>query len=319
MKQGLLAACTAALLWASGAMAGPTLDGVKARGSLNCGVNAGLAGFALRGPDGQWAGLDADLCRALAAAVLGPQAKVSFVPLSASERFDALAQRRVDILFRNTTLTQTVDTRLNLDFSPIYFFDGQGFLVPGTVTATRFDALGAAKVCVQQGTTTEANLVEYIRRRRSEAQVVAHPTNAAAEQAFARGECTVLTADRSALAGVRAPAGAKYRMLDSVISREPFAAVLRQDDWQWADAVRWTIHALLIAEANEITQRNVDSNLTNSDPEVRRLLGVAPGFGRNMGLDDRWAFNAIKAVGNYAEIHDRHLGRLGIERGPNAL
>jgi general L-amino acid transport system substrate-binding protein len=306
------------------AAAGPTIEAIRSRDHLRCGVNTGLEGFAIADPRGVWSGLDADFCRALAAAVLGDAAKVRFTPLTPAQRFDALRRGQVDVLSRNTTQTLTLDTQGGFTFAPVLYYDGQGFMVAKAAGVDNINRLTGITVCVQQGTTSEANLTEYSRRFRLDFKAQALPDLGAAEAAFYAGRCQALTADRSALAGSRARRGAAadgFVILPNVISREPLAPVLRQDDPEWADLVRWTVHALVVAEEYEVTQKTVGAQKANPLSEVRRLLGTQPGIGKGFGLDDEWAARAIAAVGNYGEMFERNVGlgsRLKLERGANA-
>ena len=323
MRALLLVACVWG--WAATALAGPTLDAVKARGHLVCGVNHGLAGFSIRDAKGLWKGFDADFCHAVAAAVLGDRTKVTFRPLTAAERFDRLKRGEVDLLARNTTWTQSRDTEVGIDFASILLYDAQAFM-----SAARFGLQSAlelenAAICVQSGTTTAQNLADYSDARRLRATIMPFVDPAAAARALVANQCVALTADLTALAGIRAtlPGGAAaWTILPQRISKEPLAAAVRQGDSQWLDIVRWTGQALLAAEEFGITARTVEQSRTSSETEVRRLLGVTPGTGKGLGLDDRWAARAIAAVGNYGEMFERNLGvnsELELERGPNAL
>ncbi len=321
----LIIAIAAALAAATGALAGPTVEAVKARGQLNCGVNTGLPGFSAADAQGKWSGLDVDICRAIAAAVLGDAAKVRYVPLNAAQRFDALRRNQVDLLSRNTTMTLTADTQLGFEFGPVVYYDGQGFMVPKKAGVDNINKLPGATVCVQQGTTSEANLVEYSARRRLDLKTLPLPDLAAAENAYFTGRCAAYTADRSALAASRARrAGATdaHTILGNTISREPLAPLVRHGDAEWADLLRWTIYALILADEYDITAGTVEANRTSNLTEVRRLLGLEPGIGKGFGLDDSWAARAITAVGSYAEMFDRNVGTksaLRLERGPNDL
>lgn len=318
-------ALAASFAFATHALAGPTLDAVKARGQLNCGVNTGLAGFAAPDPQGKWSGLDVDICRAVAAAALGDPAKVRYVPLSAQQRFEALRRSQIDLLSRNTTVTMAADTQFGFEFGPVVYYDGQGFMVPKKAGVDNINKLPGATVCVQQGTTSEANLIEYSARRRLDLKPLPLPDLAAAETAYFAGRCAAYTADRSALAGSRARragAAAMHVVLAGTISREPLAPLVRQGDPEWADLLRWTIYALIVADEYDVTAATVEQQRTTNIAEMRRLLGAEPGVGKGFGLDDRWAARAIAAVGSYGEVFDRNVGAkspLRLERGPNDL
>ena len=303
-----------------------TLAAVKARGVVNCGVNTGLAGFGIPDSKGAWTGLDVDVCRAVAAAVLGSGDKVKFFPLDAQQRFQALQSGSVDILSRNTTFTLTRDTSLGLSFAPVTFYDGQGFMVPKSLGVKSAKELAGATICVQPGTTTEQNLADYFRSNKLEFKPVVIEQLAEVENAFFSGRCDAYTTDASGLASTRAARAAKpddYVILPERISKEPLAPAFRSSDVAWGKVISWTIYALEQAEESGITAANIDDQKANStDPSVKRLLGVTPGLGKALGLDESWAYNAIKAEGNYGEIFERNVGAatpLKLERGQNAL
>lgn len=304
-------------------LAGPTIEAIRARDHLRCGVNTGLAGFSVADAKGVWSGLDADFCRAVAAALLGDPAKVRFTPLTPAQRFDALRRNQIDLLSRNTTQTLTLDTQSGFDFGPVLYYDGQGFMVPKAAGVDNINRLSGIAVCVQRDTTSEANLTEYSRRFRLDFKAQSLPDLGAAEGAFYAGRCQALTADRSALAGSRARRGAAgdgFVILPNVISREPLAPVMRQGDAEFRDLVRWTLYALILAEEYEVTAKTVEAQKANPLGEVRRLLGTQPGIGKGFGLDDEWAARAIAAVGNYGELFERNVGLaspLKLERGAN--
>ena len=323
---GLAAALVvAAALSAAPATAGATLDKVKAAGTVVCGVPTGIPGYAQPDAQGVYSGFDVDVCRALSAALFGDPSKVKYVPLTAQQRFTALQSGEVDILSNNTTWTLTRDTDLGFDFAPVVFFDGQGFLVPKKLGVKSAKDLNGATVCVQPGTTTELNLADYFRSNKMEYKPVVIEKLDEATAAFFAGRCDVFTGDSSALAAIRVGRASNpddYMILPERISKEPLAPVVRHGDNQWHDVVDWTVYALMQAEESGITQANVDDMLKSDDPGIKRMLGVTPGMGKALGLDEKWAYNEIKAVGNYGEIFDRNIGAgspLKLERGINAL
>ncbi len=306
------------------ASASPTLKAVKARGALRCGVNPGLAGFAFADAGGRWRGFDADLCRAVAAAVLGDGSKVQFVPLTNDVRFAALKSGQVDLLARNTSWTYTRDAGEAVDFAGISYHDGQGFLAPKTLALQSAAELSGAKVCFLSGTTSELNLRDWFAARSVNWTPSPMKTEAALRAAYDHGDCDVMSADISALASARATLAdpGAHVLLPDVISKEPLSPVVRQGDPGWTDIVRWTLNALILAEEMGVTAKTADQMATDSgNPEVRRLLGSDTGYGGMLGLDDLWARRAIKAVGNYGELFERNLGAksaLKLERGLNA-
>ena len=312
------------------AAAGPTLDAVKAAGELKCGVNTGLGGFSIPDSAGVWSGLDVDMCRAVAAAVLGDGNKVKFIGLSAQQRFTALQNGEIDMLSRNSTWTLQRDTKLGLNFTNVTFYDGQGFMVPKKLNVKSAKELNGATVCVQTGTTTELNLSNYFRANAMEFKPVVIENQQEVLAAFISGRCDVYTTDASGLASQLKndiPNGAAdYVILPEIISKEPLGPAVRQGDEQWTDIVKYTVFALLQAEESGITQANVEDMAANSkDPDVQALLGAknaegkTSGNGEALGLGEDWAVKAIKAVGNYGEVFDRSIKPLGLERGINAL
>lgn len=319
------AAAVAAAFLSGPAFAGPTLDKVKDQGTIVCGVSTGLAGFSLADSQGKFTGLDVDFCRALAAAVLGDANKVKFAPLSAQQRFTALQSGEVDLLSRNTTWTLQRDTQLGLDFAPTMYYDGQGFMVPKKLGVKSAKELNGATVCVQPGTTTELNLADFFRANKMQFKPVVIEKLDEVESAFFSGRCDAYTTDASGLAATRvskAPNPDDYVILPEIISKEPLAPAVRHGDNEWFDIVKWTVYALIEAEEKGVTSKNVDQMLKSDDPNVKRLLGVTPGMGKSLGLDEKWAYNAIKQVGNYGEIFDRNVGKnspLKLERGLNDL
>lgn len=311
-------------LTATQVLAGATFDAVKARGEVVCGVNTSVYGFSAPDEKGQWQGLDVDICRAVAAAVLGDAGRVRYVPLSAQARFTALQSGEVDLLSRNTTWTLTRDTANGLNFGPVTYYDGQGFMVPVKLGVTSARELSGASVCVQTGTTSELNLADYFRANGMELRPVTIEKYEEVTAAYLAGRCDAITSDASQLAAIRANETsnpADHAILPETISKEPLAPAVRHGDDQWFDVVKWSVFATLEAEEKGVTSKNVDAMLKSEDPTIRRLLGVAPGLGAALGLDERWAYNIIKQVGNYGEIFDRNLGagsKLKLPRGLNA-
>ena len=318
----LIAAVMAA---AGAAQAGVTLDKVKQAGQISCGVQTGLAGFAAPDSQGRYAGFNVDICRALSAAIFGAADKVKYIPLTAQQRFTALQSGEVDLLSNNTTDTLQRDTALGLNFAPVVFYDGQGFLVPKKLGVKSAKELNGATICVQPGTTTELNLADYFRSNKMDFKPVVIEKLDEVENAFYSGRCDVFTGDSSALNAnrlSRAPNPDDFVILPERISKEPLAPVVRHGDEEWSDIVRWVVYALFDAEEKGITSKNVDEMLKSDDPNIKRILGVTPGAGKSLGLDEKWAYNAIKLVGNYGEIFDRNLGKdteLKFERGLNNL
>lgn len=312
---------------ASAASAG-TLDTVKQKGFIQCGVSTGLAGFSAPDDKGDWKGIDADFCRAVAAAVFGDGSKVKFTPLSAKERFTALQSGEIDILSRNTTWTSNRDSALGLDFVGITYYDGQGFMInakklPGVNSALQ---LSGAAVCVQSGTTTELNLADYFKKNKMEYNPVVFEKLEEVNAAYDAGRCDAYTTDQSGLYGIRLTLSspADHVVLPEIISKEPLGPAVRQGDDQWAHIARWTYFALLNAEEAGITQANVDEMKTSTDPNIQRLLGTEPDgkYGADLGLSNDFVVNIVKAVGNYGEMFERNVGSgspLKIARGINAL
>jgi len=306
------------------AFAGQTLDSVKAKGFVQVGVNGDLFGFAKPDEKGVWRGLDVDTARAIAAAVFGDPNKVKYVPLTAVQRFTALQAGEVDVLCRNATQTLGRDTELGLDFVQVNYYDGQGFLVPKKLKINSAKKLGGATICVLPGTTTELNVADYFRINKMKMKPVVIEQNAELNKAFFAGRCDCMTSDASQLAGVRAvaPKPDDYMILPDIISKEPLAPAVRHGDNQWKDIVNYSVLALIEAEDLGITSINVDEMLKSTNPLIMRFLGVTPGNGKALGLDEKWAYNIIKQVGNYAEIFERNVGKntpLKLERGLNAL
>lgn len=318
----------AGALVAFGAFAVPaaaaTLDAVKERGRLLCGVNTGLSGFSAPDASGNWVGFDVDFCKAVAAAVLGDAAKVEYVPLTTADRFEALKVGKIDLLSRNSTWTMGRETGLGLIFVGVTYYDGQGFMVPRSANVMSALELTGNKVCVQSGTTTEANLADYFAANNMtfETVITASPDESIA--AYKDGRCNVLTSDMSQLYAqrLRLAEPDEHIILPDAISKEPLGPAVRMDDPQWATLVKWVYFALLNAEELGVASDTVDVALASDKPEVRRLVGVEGKFGEEMGVDNDWAARMVRAVGNYGEIYERNLGvdsPLGIPRGMNQL
>jgi len=313
-----------ALVLTTGFALAGTLDEVRARGNLIAGVNGGVFGFSMPDDKGVWKGLDVDTAKAIAAAVLGDAEKVKFTALTAVQRLPALQAKEIDVLCRNTTQTLTRETTNGLNFAHVNYYDGQGFLVPKKLGIKSAKELGGATVCVLPGTTTEMNAADFFRTNNLQWKPVVIEQTAELSKAFFAGRCDVLTSDASQLAAHRsvAPNPADYVLLPEIISKEPLAPVVRHGDDQWYDIVNWTVMALIQAEEFGINSQNVDKMLKSDNPEIQRFLGVTPGMGKALGLDENWAYNIIKQVGNYAEIFERNVGpntQLQLERGLNAL
>jgi general L-amino acid transport system substrate-binding protein len=325
MYLALIVAAAALVGVAGAAHADKDLDAIKSRGLLICGVNSGVAGFASADAQGKWTGLDVDACRAVAVAILGNADKVRYVPTTTEQRFTALQSGEVDLLVRTTTWTLTRDTALGFDFTGINYYDGQGFIVARKLGAKTARDLNNTTICVQPGTTTEQNLADYFRANKLTYKPMVIEKADEARAAFFAGRCDALTTDASALYAARAanaPDPEDYVILPDIISKEPLGPVVRQGDNQFADIVRWTLFAQIEAEEYGITSRNVDQMLKSDNPAIRRILGVTPGMGKALGLDDKWVYNIIKQVGNYGEMFDRNVGKgspLKISRGLNAL
>ena len=327
-KQGLLALATAGLTLAAAlpAHAGKTLDAIKARGQVVCGVNTGLAGFSAADSSGNWSGLDVDVCKAVAAATLGDATKVKYVPLNAQQRFTALQSGEIDILSRNTTFSLTRDASLGLHQTAVTYYDGQGFMVPAKSKIKSAKQLKGQTVCVQSGTTTEKNLTDYSRANNLAVKPVVFEKVEAATGAYFSGRCIAYTTDASGLASVRnkeAKVPADHIILPELISKEPLGPKVRRGDDEWFAIVKWVVYGLLEAEEYGVTQANVDQLKTSStDPVVQRLLGSTEDTGKLLGLDKEWMVRAIKATGNYGEIFERNVGPkspLALPRGVNNL
>ncbi len=327
MKKMLMsAAFGAAVVMAAGAASAQTttLNQVKARGSLQCGSNTGLAGFGLPDAQGNWAGLDVDYCRAIAAAIFNDPTKVKFVPLSSKDRFTALQSGEVDVLVRNTTWTMSRDTSLGLEFGPVNYYDGQGFMVRKKLKIASAMELSGASVCTQQGTTTELNLADFFRANKLKYEVVTFSTSDETIKAYDAGRCDAFTTDASGLYSerLRLTAPDDHIVLPEIISKEPLGPATRHGDNQWNDLVKWTHYVMLTAEELGVTKANVDEMMKSGNPDVKRLLGTEGKFGEAIGLTNDWGYRIIKHVGNYGESFERNVGmgsRLKVARGVNAL
>jgi general L-amino acid transport system substrate-binding protein len=327
MKQTALAlaAGLATVLASGAALAGKDLDAVKARGAVICGVPTGIAGFAVADSQGKWVGLDVDICRAVSAAIFGDSEKVKFVPVTAIQRFTALQSGEVDMLSNNTTWTLQRDTALGFDFTGVTYYDGQGFMVNKKLGVKSAKELNGATVCVAPGSTTELNLADYFRANKMSFKPVVIEKVDEIRAAFFSGRCDVYTTDRSGLYATRvanAPNPDDYIILPEIISKEPLGPAVRHGDNQFGDIVRWAQYAMVEAEEYGITSKNVDDMLKSANPTIKRILGVTPGMGKALGVDEKWVYNIVKQVGNYGEAFDRNVGMgspLKIERGLNKL
>lgn len=322
-KSVFFGALTVAGLAAGAAVAG-TMDDVKARGKLNCGVTTGLVGFAAPDANGEWKGFDVSVCRAVAAAVLGDQNAVEFVPTTGKTRFTALASGEIDMLARNTTWTFSRDVDLKFEFVGVNYYDGQGFMVPKGLGVSSAKELDGATVCIQTGTTTELNLADFFRSNNISYEPVPIETNAEAQQQYLAGACDVYTTDASGLAATRATFEnpGDHVILPEIISKEPLGPLVRHGDNEWGDVVRWTLNALIAAEEYGITSANIEELAKGTNnPEINRLLGTEGTLGEMLGLDAEWAKRAIAANGNYAEVFAKNIGEetpVGLARGLNA-
>ena len=306
------------------ASAGPTLAAVRAKGTVDCGAHPGAPGFGAPDSRGIHQGLDSDVCRAIAAAIFGDPSRVRFLVSSSAARLPMLQSGQIDVLPRTTTWSHSRDTANGLNFTAVTFYDGQGFLVRKSSGVTRATQLDGASICVTSGTTNELNLADWARTSRVTIRPVVFEQNDETRIAYERGRCDAYSTDASQLAGARTalPNPEEHMVLRDIISKEPLAPAVRHGDDQWFDIVRWTVFALIEAEELGVTRANVDEMLRSEQPEIRRLLGFSGDHGPFMGLDRRWAYNAIKAMGNYGEIFERHLGAgspIGLQRGLNDL
>ncbi len=303
-----------------------TLDDVRAKGHVQCGINTGLTGFAFTDDQGNWKGFDVALCQGVAAAVFGDASNVKYTNLTGKTRFEALKAGEVDMLSRNTTWTYSRDVDLKLTFLGVNYYDGQGFIVPASLGVNSATELEGASVCIQTGTTTELNLADYFRGNNMNYEPVPIETNAEARQNYLAGRCDVYTTDRSGLAATRASLDdpENHVVLPEIISKEPLGPLVRHGDDEWGDVVRWTLNVLIIAEEKGITKENVRAMAaeTQKDAELNRMFGTEGEYGAMLGLSADWVVNVIAAVGNYGEIFEQYLGvntDIGLERGVNAL
>jgi general L-amino acid transport system substrate-binding protein len=343
MKPILAAAIAASLLAATGAHAQNTLEAVQKKGFVQCGVNVGLAGFSQPDSQGVWKGIDVDLCRSIAAAVFGDASKVRYTPLTAQQRFTALQSGEVDVLSRNTTWTITRDTSLGLNFVGVNYYDGQGFMVrkagvsagdakdakkearktsKGARAITSAKQLNGATVCVQPGTTTELNLADYFRTNKMTFKPVVIEKLEEVLNAYFAGRCDVYTTDISGLVSVRASRAPKpedHVILPEVISKEPLGPAVRHGDDRWFDVVKWSLYAMIEAEELDLSSKNIDQQTGTTNPGIQRFIGATGDIGKMLGLDNKWAVNIVKQVGNYGESFDANLKPLGFDRGLNRL
>jgi general L-amino acid transport system substrate-binding protein len=320
----LLAATAAFAFAAVGSADAQTLKTVQDRGKLVCGVSQGIAGFSIKDDKGEWSGFDVDFCRALAAAIFNDPSKVEYVPLTAAERFDALKDKKIDVLSRNSTWTMGREEDSGLVFAGVTYYDGQAFMVPKARNATSALELDGSKVCIQKGTTSEPNAKDFFETNHINYEIVEGDTVADIVSNYLDGKCNVLTTDESQLFALRSqfPKPGDYMILPDVISKEPLGPVVRQDDMQWFNIVKWVNYALLDAEELGVSTKTIDEALKSQKPAVKRLVGTEGDFGKPLGLTNAWAANAVRAVGNYGEIFDRNVGahtKLGIPRGLNEL
>jgi general L-amino acid transport system substrate-binding protein len=301
-----------------------TLKTVKDRGMLNCGANGTLAGFGLPDAQGNWTGLDVDVCRAIAAAIFNDPTKVKFVPLSAKDRFTALQSGEVDVLVRNTTWTSSRDSSLGLNFTGVDYYDGQGFMVRKALKVNSALELNGASICVQQGTTTELNLADYFRSHNMQLKSVTFATADEAVKAYDAGRCDAYTTDASALYGerLRLANSNDHTILPEIISKEPLGPAVRHGDDQWFDVVKWVLFAMIDAEELNVNSKNTDEALKSANPEIKRLVGTEGNYGEQLGLTKDWVVRIVKLVGNYGEVFERNVGQgspLKIDRGLNRL
>ncbi len=325
MKRSLVFGAFAVAGLAATASGAATLDEVKARGKLNCGVTTGVPGFAEPDANGVWQGFDVAVCRAVAAAVLGDGNAVEFVPTTGKTRFTALASGEIDMLARNTTWTFSRDVDLKFEFTGVNYYDGQGFMVPKELGVSSATELDGATVCIQTGTTTELNLADYFRSNNISYEPVPIETGAEAVQQYNAGACDVYTTDASALAAQRAnfEDPSAHVILPEIVSKEPLGPLVRHGDNEWADIVRWTLNAMITAEELGVTSVNLDemSAEAGSNPEINRLLGTEGNLGEMLGLSADWAKNALAVAGNYGEVFEKNIGEntpIGLARGLNA-
>jgi general L-amino acid transport system substrate-binding protein len=299
-----------------------TLDSVRSKGYVQCGVNTGVAGFSAPDSKGVFRGIDVDVCRAVAAAVFGDNSKVRYTPLTAQQRFTALQSGEVDILSRNTTWTITRDTSLGLNFVGINYYDGQGFMVHRRLNVKSAKQLNGATVCVQPGTTTELNLSDYFRSNKMTFKPVVIEKLDEVLNAYFAGRCDVYTTDHSGLISTRAtraPKPEEHVILPEIISKEPLGPAVRHGDDRWFDVVKWSMFAMVEAEEMGLSTKTIDKEAASTNPNIQRFVGATGDIGKMLGIDNKWALNIIKQVGNYGESFDANLKPLGFERGLNRL
>ncbi|MBN9549469.1 MAG: amino acid ABC transporter substrate-binding protein [Alphaproteobacteria bacterium] len=306
------------------ASAGPTLDKIKSRGELVCGVNTGLGGFSVADSSGHWTGFDVDMCKAIAISIFGDASKVRFVPTSEQVRFTALQAGEVDVLTRNSTWTMQRDAGLGLDWAGINFYDGLAFMVPVASKITDLKALDGATICMNQGSAAEVDTRNYFTTHGMTYQPLAIENQESLNASFFSGRCDAITADSSNLAAIRSTAKkpGDYVVLPEIISKSPLGPVVRKDDPQFTAIVRWTLNAMITAEEEGVTSANVDQMKATGSEAIKTLLGANPGNGKALGVSEDWAYNVIKQIGNYGESFERNVGAsspLGLPRGANAL
>ena len=326
IKRTILSAAAGIAMFATGANAATTLEAVKAKGFIQCGVSQGVPGFSNPDDAGNWSGIDVDVCRAVAAAVFGDASKVKYSGLTAKARFTALSSGEIDILSRNTTWTMTRDTQLGLNFAGVNYYDGQGMMVPTALGVSSAVELDGANICTNTGTTTELNITDYFRMNGMKFNLVAFEKADDVVAAYDAGRCDVYTTDRSALAAQRTKLTApdSHMVLPEIISKEPLGPVVRQGDDQWFNIVKWSLNAMINAEEMGITSANVNSMVydAGASPAEKRFVGKEGTFGQELGLQSDWAAQIISQVGNYGESYDRNVGPntpVQLERGVNAL
>ena len=323
-RHRLFAALAGLLLAGTAAQAQTTLERVKQRGQLICGTSTGIAGFSMADGQGNWSGLDVDVCRALAAAIFDDPAKVKFIPLASKDRLTALQSGEIDVLPRTTTWTLSRDAGQGLNFTPVNYYDGQGFQVRAKAGVKSVKDLNGASICTVQGTTNELNLSDYFRVNKMKYEVVAFQGIDETVKAYESGRCDAISTDMSQLVSYRLKMSdaAEHVLLPEVISKEPLGPYVRQGDDEWFDIVRWTVFALVNAEELGVTKANLAEMLKSENPEIRRLLGVEGKFGTGLGLTPDWIARIVRHVGNYAESYERNLGsgsRINLPRGINNL
>jgi general L-amino acid transport system substrate-binding protein len=299
----------------------PTVDGVRRKGFVQCGVTTGVAGFSAPDAQGQWLGLDVDVCRAIAAAVLGDATKVRFTPLTATQRFTALQSGEIDVLSRVTTVTFQRDVQLGIEFPAINWYDGTAFMVRRALNVKSVKDLNGATICVSQGTSTELDIADYFRKHHLKFTPVVIERLEEATNAYFAGRCDAFSQDLSSLAAARAraPQPADHVLLPELISKSPFGPGVMPNDLRWIEIVRWSVFAMIDAEELGLTSATIDAALTSDDPSIERFVGKTGGFGSMLGLDADWAFRIVKQVGNYGESLDRNVKPLGVDRGLNRL